>query len=533
MLRKYRYLIILIVISSSILLFRLGDMALTDPDETFYAQTAKEMVAADEWTTPLIFGEPQFEKPIFYYWLIIISYKMFGINEFAARFPSVLFGIMGVIGIFFMGRLMFSERCGFISGLILATCVEYVVVSRGCVTDIVLTTAILLCLLFFLLGWTRTKTGYYLIAAVFAAIAVLTKGPIGLFIPVVIISSFILTVRDWRAVRKIPFFRCVFLFLIIAMPWYIIVTRMHGEAFLGEFFGFHNIVRFLEPEHRIGTSPWFYIPVVMGGFFPWSFFLPVGFWIMIREPKDASETKGYRAFLLAWFISIFLFFSISRTKLVTYILPLFPVMAIIVGRLWDKFLSGGQGSGALEKKIKISHFALTISSILMSVGVSLFVKQRYPEAFMGTVISAAVFMSGTIIAFIMLLKGKKIKALYVGAASVVVIIVPLTLYVLPVLEEFESSKAVSYKVKELALPSEAIGGESDTRRGIAFYTDRINIEDIHSYADMKEFFSRKERVWGIVKRKHYEQYRREKVKEVSDPLYQVGKKVVVTNRVKP
>ncbi|MBU1083537.1 MAG: glycosyltransferase family 39 protein, partial [Candidatus Omnitrophica bacterium] len=151
--KDHKYLLILIAVASFLFFFKVGDMALTDPDETFYAQTAKEMLAADEWTTPLIFGQPQFEKPIFYYWLILISYKLFGVSEFSARLPSVVFGILGILGVYSLGRLMFSKLCGFISGLITATCVEYVMVSRGCVTDMVLTTAVLFCLLFFLLGW--------------------------------------------------------------------------------------------------------------------------------------------------------------------------------------------------------------------------------------------------------------------------------------------------------------------------------------------------------------------------------------------
>ncbi|MFH1836915.1 MAG: glycosyltransferase family 39 protein [Candidatus Omnitrophota bacterium] len=529
-LKRHKYVIFLLAAASVILFFKLGDMALTDPDETFYAETAKEMLNADEWVTPIIFGKPQFEKPIFYYWLILLSYKIFGINEFAARFPSVLFGIIGILGVYSLGRLMFSELCGFLSGLVLLTCVEYVAVSRGCVTDIVLTTAILLCLLFFLKGWIKGKNIHYIFSAVFAGIAVLTKGPIGLFIPVVIIGPFILITRDWQGLKKIPFFRCILVFLAVVLPWYVIVTKIHGAAFVGEFFGFQNVVRFLKPEHRIGTSPFFYLPVIIGGFFPWSFFLPLGFWFMTREKEGTSVLKGHKIFLIAWFLSVFLFFSVSRTKLVTYIFPLFPMMAIVVGRLWEQFIIKKKEDSETEKNMYISHYALTFFTVLGAIGLSLFVDHRYPRAVLGTAVTASIFLTGVIISLIMLLKEKRSYSFYSIVLAVILVVMPLTMYILPVIEEFESSKAVSCKVKELAGENEAIGGESDNRRGIAFYTDRPDIEDIHLYDDMRSFFSRKERVWGIAKKKHYEQFKEEFSSSVSSPVFQLGKKVVFTNK---
>ena len=112
-----RFIIILLIVCSFLFFFALGRMALTDPDETFYAETAREMVNEGEWITPLIFGKTQFEKPIFYFWLVVSSYKIFGINEFAARFPSAVFGLIGVLGIYYLGRLLFSRACGLLSGL--------------------------------------------------------------------------------------------------------------------------------------------------------------------------------------------------------------------------------------------------------------------------------------------------------------------------------------------------------------------------------------------------------------------------------
>ena len=103
--------------------FGLGKMALTDPDETFYAQTAKEMLQSGQWGTPLIFGQPQFEKPVLYYLLVRLSYMAFGINEFSARFPSAIFGVLGVLGVYLLGGVLFSRRSGFFSAFIMTASV--------------------------------------------------------------------------------------------------------------------------------------------------------------------------------------------------------------------------------------------------------------------------------------------------------------------------------------------------------------------------------------------------------------------------
>ncbi|MGB2601602.1 MAG: glycosyltransferase family 39 protein, partial [Candidatus Omnitrophota bacterium] len=194
--RESRYILILLAVTLFLFFFQLGDMALTDPDETFYAQTAKEMLNEGEWITPTIFGKPQFEKPVFYYLLIVVSYIIFGVGEFAARFPSAVFGVFGILGVYLLGRLLFTPLCGFLSGLVLATCTQYLILARGCVTDMVLTVFILYCLLLFLMGWTRKRRVYYYIASVMAAFAVLTKGPIGLFIPGLVVFLYILFSRQ-------------------------------------------------------------------------------------------------------------------------------------------------------------------------------------------------------------------------------------------------------------------------------------------------------------------------------------------------
>ncbi|MFH1553152.1 MAG: glycosyltransferase family 39 protein [Candidatus Omnitrophota bacterium] len=528
--RNFHFVILLLAVTLFLFFFKLGDMALTDPDETFYAQTAKEMLNAGEWVTPTIFGKPQFEKPVLYYWFVVASYMVFGVSEFAARFPSVILAIAGVLGVYFLGRLLFSPLCGFFSGLILATCAQYIVLARACVTDMALMTFILFCLVFFLMGQATGKKTHYLISSAMAALAVLTKGPIGLFIPAVVVGLYVLLNRQWKkAFKGIPTFWCVLVFIAICLPWYLAVIRVHGSVFIAEFFGFQNITRFLKPEHRIGDSALFYIPVIIAGFFPWSLFLPLGAWDMYRNRKASSRLKAPGLFLLIWFLTVFLFFSFSRTKLVTYIFPLFPVMALVTGRFWERFVLRGAEDKSVRKSMNISYIIFAVFGILAMVGIFFVVKHEYAQATGGAILVTGVFAVGLSAAVVLFLCDKKILSFSSIVLAVVLLCVPLIIYIMPIIGEFESSKALSFKVKEVSKPGEPLGGEDDHRRGIAFYTDRTDIVDLHPYPDLMDFVSRKERVWCIIQSKHYRQLTENRPDNVSEPLFHSGKYVLITN----
>ncbi len=525
-----RHMAILFAVSMFLFLAGLGDMALTDPDETFYAQTAGEMSESNEWLTPIIFGEPQFEKPVLYYWLVLASYKVFGVSEFAARFPSVVFGFAGVVGIYLLGRVMFSPLCGLLSGLIMATSAEYIVLARACVTDMVLTVFILFCLLFFVLAWTRGKRAYYLLASVMAGLAVLTKGPVGLFIPAVVAGLYISTGGRWKEMRRVPVLWSMLVFLAVCLPWYVMMTKIHGNAFIGEFFGFQNITRFLKPEHRIGSSPFFYIPVITGGFFPWIAFLPYGAWVLCKWYECVSPVASHKLFLALWFLTVFIFFSISRTKLVTYIFPLFPVMAVVTGRFWERIVRGADKYRGMKIFIRGAYYVFLFSTLAGLFAVYFVVKSRYVQAVKPLLLCEAVFVTGLFLSFIFFLKRRMYPVFFSIVLAVVFLSVPLVRLVLPVIEVRESSRVLASRLKELAGPGDPVGAEDDHRWGVAFYSGRVDIEDIHPYPDLIDFIRRRQRVWGIVQEKHFDQVKKDKADLYLEPVFSSGKYVLFTNK---
>jgi 4-amino-4-deoxy-L-arabinose transferase-like glycosyltransferase len=530
--RKINYLAVLVITAAILFCSGLGMMDLSDPDESFYAETAREMYEDGEWLTPHIFDEPQFEKPPLYYWLIILSYRAFGVNEFAARFPSALFGIIGVAAVFYLAALFYGRKAGFFAGLALMTSALYMALAVSCVTDMVLTVFILLCLTFFAYAWQKGDKRLFYASALSAALAVLTKGPIGLFLPGMVILLYLTFTRQWNKLWGYPVLSSLVLFLAVSLPWYLAVTAAHGDAFIGEFFGSHNVTRFLEPEHRIGSSPFFYIPVLLGGIIPWTVFMPQAVIAMFRGRLTGRPGfKGKGLFLLFWFLTVFIFFSISRTKLVTYIFPLWPVPAIAAGA----FLAALTDPAVYERwrrSVNISYIVLILAGIGGAVAGPLVFRHEFPGVnILPQMIAGEVFLLICFAVSFALFARKKVTGAIISLAGGVAVAGLVAIFMLPALNEHVSSRYLSERYLELASPEEPLAGECDHRRGIAFYAGKRNINDIHPYHQLKLFMRRPERVWAMLQDKHYDQLTRDEGAEVEVFLVdKAGEYRLITNR---
>ncbi|MFH1791048.1 MAG: glycosyltransferase family 39 protein [Candidatus Omnitrophota bacterium] len=521
---------LIMLFSAYLFLFGLGEMALTDPDEPFYAETAKEMMVRGEWLTPRIFGEPQFEKPAFYYWLIILSYKIFGVNEFGSRFPSAVFGILGILGVYLLASRLFSRRTGLYASLVMATTLEYIVLARACVTDMVLCVFILYGFVFYLDGYMKNdrKAPYLLAAACFGG-AVLTKGPVGLVLPAAIIFIYLIAVKDPKAVLRFPVLAGAAVFLAVTAPWYYLMGKVHGGAFIGHFFGFQNITRFLEPEHKIGDVFYYYIPIILGGFLPWSVFLPYGTGLIINRDRDFR--KQY-ALLLIWLAVFFVFFSVSRTKLPTYIFPVFPALAVFMGRFWELSLRT-RGFNRAETVSAVSYIAVMLVSMALAC---IIVGRKYPFMLKPVTVTC-MFVLPCLMASLCSVLFKK-KELFFGsvALTVAVLALPMVLVMAEPIGAYESSAFAAAEIKKHLEPGDMVGAETDYRRGVAFYLDTEDVPDIHKHDKMTKFFNSDKRAWGVIKDKNHRQMYTDDKRPFRKSTYVVwrsGKKALVTNKVPP
>jgi len=525
----------LIAISGYLFFLQLGNLALTDPDETFYAQTTKEMIQRNDWITPHLYGKPQFEKPILFYWLAMCSSKIFGVNEFSVRFPSALFGTLGLIAIYSLGALMFNKRVGLLAGVILGTNVEYIILSRACVTDMVLGVCIFLGILAFFYARIRDKRIYIVVAFAAWALATLTKGPVGIMLPAAATGLYIIAARDWWIFKKPSYlFAAASVFCAIALPWYLIMYQLHGKAFIDAFFGFHNVNRFLEAEHKIGSQWYYYLPVTFGGLFPWSAFLPYALWRSLKyEIRNTKYEIRNNLFLLIWAAVIIGFFSLSSTKLPTYIFPAWIALALMIALAWDELLSIMAVKSAV-KAMTISYCALLIVVVAGAIGLFIFLRYDYPLVLKEAIMAGIVLIGGFAASCGTFLRRRYLATFCIIAASTAAILYPLDSLVLPKIEPYETAKEISGALRQFMKPGEALGAESHYVAGLTFYSGAL-AKNLDKHHDLVQFLSSDKRVWCILKEKNHRQLYELDTKpwhtKPSYVVYQLGKKCIITNLV--
>ncbi len=321
-----------------LLAFFIGNnvLSLTNPDEVFYAGTAKEMARQCTWTTPYLFDHPQFEKPVLTYDLIRIGFLIFGENSFAARFFPAFFALLGGFAAYWLGKVAFNDsRRALISALMLMSSGLYIGLARTVFTDMIFTVFILLSLASFYVAYARPtfKSSGLIFFHIFAALAVLTKGPLGYAIPLLTIFIFLLMRREIKFMAVRAFLLGFVLMLLLSVPWYALMFKRYGDVFIKEFFYNDHWRRLLEAEHLKNDRWYFYPASMLGCMFPWVLFAGAGLW-----RSGSSFIKGratnFQQFLILWILVVFIVFQVAHSKLVSYIFPLFPAMALLTGDCW-------------------------------------------------------------------------------------------------------------------------------------------------------------------------------------------------------
>lgn len=350
---------ILLALTAALLLLRLGQVPLLGPDEPRYARVAVEMQRAGEWVRPTLQGEAWLEKPPLYYWLAGAAFKALGENETAARLPSVVAAVWMVGVTALVGARLFGAAVGLHAGFVLGLSVLPFAYGRAATMDMLLaactTTAIGL-LGLRLLG----VAGGLAIpaAAVFVGLATLAKGPLGLLLPGLVVGGFVLVTRRWRLLRVCLSPAAIVLLVAVAAPWYVAIWRDQGQRFVDVFILDHNVQRFTSTIHRHPGAPWYYVPLILGGLFPWTGLI-VPALLGARRERSSAET-----WLLVWLVAPFLFFSAAGSKLPGYILPCLPPLAILVGRACHSLVTGG---AARSWSRAVAMLGLVVSAGLFAV----------------------------------------------------------------------------------------------------------------------------------------------------------------------
>lgn len=355
------FLFLSLIIGTLFFIF-LGSRPLFVPDEGRYAEIAREMVVSGNYLTPYLNGIEYFEKPILFYWLGAVFIKAFGVNLWAVRSINALLGLLGCLLTYFATRKLYGRAAGLWAAIILATSPLYFVMAHTVSLDLPVTVFLSMTLTSFLLAIREPlglkRRGYLYLSAITAALAVLTKGLIGIVFPGLIIASWIMLLNEWRVLKRIYLVSAFLLFLIVAAPWHYLVGKAHPEFYYFYFVEQH-FLRYTQSDVGHYQPIWFFIPWLIVGFFPWIIFIINTIKSSLPITWKLRHSAQSELFFLLWVGIIFTFFSFSKSKLIPYILPMFPPLAILTGR-YVALLCERTGF----KKILIMLCALTYLSLI-------------------------------------------------------------------------------------------------------------------------------------------------------------------------
>lgn len=331
---KKRTLLLLLAALAILWFGNLDYRKLVRPDEGRYAEIPREMAASGDWLTPRLNGIKYFEKPPLQYWATAAAYKMFGEHHWTARLWPAATGFAGIVLTYFIGATLFGVPAGLYAALILASSLGYVLVAHVATLDMGLTFFMTLTLGGLLIGLRphappAENRLWMHMAWAGMALAALSKGLIGVALPVVVLAAYIALAWDFNVLRRLHLWTGGLLFLAIAAPWFVAVSVVN-PGFFDFFFIHEHFQRFLTNEHRRAGPWWYFFPVLGLTILPWLSLLCDALPRYWKARGTAAEFQPQR-FLVLWAVLIFAFFSVSGSKLPSYIMPVYPALALLMG----------------------------------------------------------------------------------------------------------------------------------------------------------------------------------------------------------
>ena len=341
----------------------LGQRPLGNPDEGRYTEIPREMAASGDFVTPRLNGVKYFEKPPLVYWLSALTIRQFGVSEFTARLWGGIFAVSGVLLTYATARSLYGRGAGIWAAIVLATTLFYYVMSQIILLDMAVAVTLSGALFAFIVAVReppgRRRLGLFLAFYAFMGLATLSKGLIGIAIPGAVIFLWVLLLNRWRALW--PFYPVLgtLVLLAVAAPWHVYAARANPD-FLHFYFYQEHWLRFTTRMHGRYQPWWFFLPILLGGLFPWVFFTRQALRDALGGGWKARKENSEAWFFLIWVVFIVAFFSKSQSKLIPYILPVFPAVAVVLGRALAGVWQGRRG-----RQWRAGGWAFIATSVLL------------------------------------------------------------------------------------------------------------------------------------------------------------------------
>jgi 4-amino-4-deoxy-L-arabinose transferase-like glycosyltransferase len=419
------------------------------------------------WVTPTLEGKPWLEKPPLYYWITSPLYSLLKTPETAARVGPALCAVVTTLTVFWIGSALWSNLAGLIGSLILLTSLGIAGFGRSATTDMPFTCCLTLALAILAIALKKNIGRKALIAYVFLGLAMLGKGPVAIILAIGIGLMFWFVETRGGALRRWHWFWGLFIAVAVASPWFWMAFQQNGFAFIATFFINHNLARYATDIHHHSQPLYYYLPVLIALFFPWSG------WLLTLIPK--SPLKGLhnlqhgdwgRLFLFYWFLFPIIFFSLSGSKLAGYILPSLPPLALLLG---IPIAQGIQENRQLPRLQPALLLNFLLSAVLASAAPIIFWKNYGGNEKTGLLIAAAVLIPA-IIAFICSRKGKLLAAFGATVFQGFLTIVIVALFAFPVLGDYHSTRTIAHQALTLKQSGEPLVTYRFFHHSLHYYT---------------------------------------------------------------
>ena len=394
-LHKYTTIEILQLTSFMLLCFfaftyNLSEVPPYHADENFYVTSSRSMIESDDYITPTYNDQKRFAKPIIFYWLITSSYEIFGVNLFSARLVSAFFGTLCIPLVFMTACRLFDYKTAIISALLLPGCYLHFQIARWAITDMTLNFFTLSTFYFFIRGFQDkpNKNIPYYFAYICMGIGFMTKGPIAIIIPALVIGGFLITLRNWEELSKLRLGYGTIILAAIILPWFVTMLIIHGDEFKNHILGAEL------RDRLIHDTPFslYYFGVIIRYYLPWSFFflaaLAVRFLQNLTQPIYAPSTKSYflllseklkfwyshithkdnQAFLFSiiWLVFPLILFTLFRIEHSRYMLPVSAPIAMITAQFFSKLTNSPHGFESSKFKVPF-YLALTFYLLIFTL----------------------------------------------------------------------------------------------------------------------------------------------------------------------
>lgn len=536
------YLLIFLLL---LFLVNLGKRDLWAPDEPRYAEVSREMQITGDYILPHLNFEKYPDKPPVLFWLINLFSIPFGkITALSARLHSALSGIGCAILLYFFAKRILARssiknphRISFLAALILSTSMEYTVASRRVSFDVLLTFLVTLSLFCFYTGYIRKKgnTRFFFASYIVMSISIITKGPVGLLLPMLTIIVF-LCVEKFRNPNYMFRIRdmhiCLGVFVVFSIPllWITALYFQGGGEHLKEVVFTQNAGRTINSWSH-NRQFYYFLLHFPSRFLPWSFFIPgvVIYYIKrLKKEKNNSSNlisadnlsntlqEGVTAepdirtalrFPFIWFVVIFTFFSVMSCKRTTYLLPLYPAAAIFMGWFFNELISNTSYDKTLKWFGRFPMFLIFSLLIILGIGAPVWAYYHYITYFYYSIPVSIVFVCGQIVSFVFLLRSDHFKSLITSFIVFLLTAILITHFLIPVLNEEKSAKTFSIEAHKIVGNSDNLRFYKYTGEAYLFYSGRGHVdylEDLddindHLRSDEQVFFAIKEIIFGWIK----------------------------------